>query len=222
VTASLPRCLLFDLDGTLLDSLPGIEYSVQQALKTCHLPRPGVSLRTLIGPPIRTILSTLTGISERQVLDELESSFLRTYDQHGWRMTTLYPGARSLLESLSSRNYRLFIASNKRRSISLEILKAHQLDEFFEEIATRDSRTPPYASKAEMIRSLIERRALAPAECLFTGDTMEDAEAAAANGIRFAYMTHGYGDIPDDTHVPVAFRFDNFGNFLPLISGASE
>jgi phosphoglycolate phosphatase len=222
VTVSPFPCILFDLDGTLLDSLPGIEHSVHQALTSCQLPQSPLSLRSLIGPPIRTILSTLTGITDHQLLDSLERAFLLHYDQDGWRMTTLYPGVLSLLDSLSTRGCRLFIASNKRRSISLQILATHQLTQFFEEIVTRDSRTPPYASKREMLDALIEQRSLQPADCLFTGDTMEDAEAAAAVGVSFAFMTHGYGNIPENTHVPVAFRCDNFGSFLPLISGVRE
>ena len=53
----LPPCILFDLDGTLLDSLPGIAFSVREACRMVGLPEPKINLRSLLGPPIRTILS---------------------------------------------------------------------------------------------------------------------------------------------------------------------
>jgi phosphoglycolate phosphatase len=76
----LPRFLLFDLDGTILDSLPGISYSVQQAFDVCGLPLPDCQLRSMIGPPIRTILSLAGQVTNTAVLDALEQAFRRIYD----------------------------------------------------------------------------------------------------------------------------------------------
>ena len=63
----LPRCIIFDLDGTILDSLPGIEYSVNSAFAFRNLQIPQRSLRELIGPPIRTILSEAGKIGRAHV-----------------------------------------------------------------------------------------------------------------------------------------------------------
>ncbi len=64
------------------------------------------------------------------------------------------------------------------------------------------------------MRSLMERHGLASKGCLMIGDTMEDALAAAETGMNFGLMTHGYGDVPPDSIVPVAFRFDNFSELV--------
>jgi len=214
----LPGCMFFDQDGTLLDSLPGIEYSVRAAFVSCGIPPPAGSLRGIIGPPIRTILSQAGSVTETGVLDALEREFRVSYDSEGWRRTVCFPDAGRVLHALRASGRRLFVVSNKPLHISLQILKAEGIFDIFEGIVTRDSRVPAYSGKLEMTRTLMEERHVAPGNCLFVGDTIEDAEAAVAAGVRFAYMTHGYGDIPEDAPVRVDFRFDGFLQFLPLIA----
>jgi phosphoglycolate phosphatase len=219
----LPECVLFDLDGTLLDSLPGIAHSVRAAFEACGLAMGEVELRTLIGPPIRTILAKMAladaagGLSEEQ-LDRLVQAFRLSYDNEGWKMTSHYVGAAELLRELRGNGKRLFVVSNKPRAISLKILEAGGTLELFEEIVTRDSRKPAYSGKREMMSSLMERHGLEPQDCLMVGDTMEDAEAASATGMKFCLMTHGYGNVPVGSVVPVALRFDRFSELMPKLA----
>ena len=220
MTLRLPPCLLIDLDGTLLDSLPGIEYSARAAFAACGLAVGEVELWKLIGPPIRMILARMAlahatgGLSEEQ-LDRLVQAFRASYDSEGWKRTPLYAGAAELLRELRAGGWRLFVVSNKPRPISLRILEAGGTLGLFEEIVTLDSRKPAYSGKREMMRSLMERHGLEPQECLMAGDTMEDAEAASETGMPFCLMTHGYGDVPEGSAVPVAFRFAHFSELMP-------
>ena len=218
MSAGLPRCILFDLDGTLLDSLPGIEYSVLAALKYCNLPPPQTSIREMIGPPIRTILSRAAGISEVRALDALEKAFRASYDSDGWLKTPCFSGADQVLRIMSERNYRLFVVSNKPKHIAMTILRQNDIVGRFEMIVTRDSRSPEYSDKPEMIRHVIQENRCAAEDCLLVGDTMEDAEAAHAVEIAFAYMTCGYGKIPTDTTVPMNYRLDSLLQFLTLMA----
>lgn len=209
------RCFFFDLDGTLIDSLPGIEHSVRAAFAACNLPMKRTALRGMIGPPIRTILSRVGEIEDAQILSELERAFRANYDNEGWRKTACYPAADFVLRALREKGSRLFVISNKPRHIALKILTAVGLFEVFESVLTLDSRLPPYTGKNEMISTLVTTEHLSPQRCYMAGDTIEDAKAAAANGVRFIYMTHGYGDIPADASEPVAYRVDDFMQLLP-------
>lgn len=212
----LPDCVLFDLDGTILDSLPAIEASVCAAFVACDLPVPGGSLRELIGPPIRMILGKAGKITDETTLDALERAFRIDYDSTGWQRTICFPGAAHVLQTMHQRGHRLFVASNKPQQVSLRILEKEQLLDVFEAVVTRDSRSPAYAGKEEMIRSLLTERDIALENCVMVGDTIEDAQAAAAVGIRFVYMAHGYGVI--DTASLVACKLDRFSQFLPLMA----
>lgn len=212
----LPDTVLFDLDGTLLDSLPGIRYSIVEAFRACGLPMADVEMRSLIGPPIRTILSrllvTLPVEAKEQHLNCLERAFRASYDSEGWQKTYHYAGTAAMLKQMKEQGLRLFVVSNKPRQVSLKILQREDTFEYFDQIVTRDSRMPRYAGKYEMISYLLIEQAMQPANCLMVGDTIEDAEAAAAAGMQFCLMTHGYGDVPRNSNVPVALRLDSFAD----------
>lgn len=213
----LPRCLLFDLDGTILDSLPGITYSVRQAFDACGLPLLNRELKSLIGPPIRNILSRAGQINDTGILDALEQAFRLSYDNEGWQKTICFPDAESVLRALHSRGKRMFVVSNKPRHISLRILVRQDILDLFEDVVTADSRVPAFARKSEIIEFLIDGHRLRRADCLMVGDTIEDAKAAAESRIGFAYMTHGYGPDFEPASLPIAFKFDGFSQFMPLL-----
>jgi phosphoglycolate phosphatase len=206
--------VLFDLDGTLLDSLPGIQFSVDAAFSTCRQERRDVPLRSLIGPPIRTILSRLCEFGDERVLDSLEKSFRASYDTEGWQRTELFPGVLEALGTLRASRVRLFVVSNKPRHISTEILRSTSALHLFDSILTRDSRSPSYSGKAEMMSCLLDIHQIKPDSCLMVGDTIEDAEAAAYNGIAFCLMTHGYGGKVSESKVSKKLRFKSFAAFM--------
>jgi phosphoglycolate phosphatase len=212
----LPQCVLFDLDGTLLDSIPGIAYSVAAAFRATGLPECTLDLRRLIGPPIRSILSRAAETTDDAVLDELEWHFRVSYDSEGWRQTPCFPGVPVLLEALKQNGHRLFIISNKPRHISARILEAQGIASHFEQLYTRDSALPPYASKEVMLHALLADHHLAPQDCVMVGDTMEDAGAAALHKIGFIFMEHGYGEL--SLAQPVLLKLGNFSEFMPYLA----
>ena len=212
----LPKCLLFDLDGTILDSLPGIVLAVHEACRSVGLPEPKVDLRLLLGPPIKTILSKAAGTDDPFLLDRLERSFRASYDSEGWQKTSCFDGASETLAALHAQRHRLFIVSNKPRHISVRILEHEGLLPLFERIYTRDSRIPPWVSKEEILLGFLTENRLRSSDCLMVGDTMEDAEAAAATGMDFIFMNHGYGQLRN-TH-SCYFVLDNFSQFLASIT----
>jgi phosphoglycolate phosphatase len=190
--------VVFDLDGTLVDSLPGIAWSIDAALAECGLTAPGSLkphdlrpdvLKRLIGPPVRTILATVSGLPDGAALDRLLAAFRRSYDADGWRKTVLQPGTVSMLERLLQGGLRLWVVTNKPALSSGLILQELGIAHCFQKTLSRDSRHPPFASKAEMLLAL----GLPAVETIMVGDTQEDSRAAAAAGFECAIVPHGYG-----------------------------
>jgi phosphoglycolate phosphatase len=218
MTQSFPSCLLFDLDGTIVDSLPGIEFSIREAFTFCQLPLAEQHLRELIGPPIRTILSRAGNVVEEARLEALEKAFRTSYDTEGWRKTVSFPEADRVLQELRARGYRLFVVSNKPRHASLRTLEKEHVLDCFERIITRDSRSPSYQTKEEMIDALLIDGTFSSQDCIMVGDTVEDATAAARARIPFILMRHGYGDLSRISSVPIARTLDNFLQLLELLT----
>jgi phosphoglycolate phosphatase len=216
----LPQAIFFDLDGTLLDSLPGIMFSIEEAFAACGIAMQPIDLRRAIGPPIRTILAhAATQTATSSDLDLLESAFRSSYDSQGWQKTLLFPDSDSALREAHSLGVQLFVVSNKPRHISIKILEREGLAHLFDSIVTRDTSNPPYTGKAGMIDHLLQAFQLDPVRCIMVGDTEEDACAAAATQVPFAWMTHGYGQIP--LGLTVAFRINSFSELLPTLTKES-
>ncbi len=212
----LPQAIFFDLDGTLLDSLPGIAFSIEQAFGACGLPMRTIDLREAIGPPIRTILSDASIEATDCDLTRLEQAFRKSYDSEGWQKTVLFPGSSAMLDEAHSLGILLFVVSNKPRHIAIKVLERAGLFSHFAAMVTRDSSDPPYTGKAQMIGHLLQAFQLKPPRCIMVGDTPEDVFAAAAMLVPFAWMVHGYGKMP--ASLDVAFRVDLFADLLPMLA----
>jgi phosphoglycolate phosphatase len=179
---------------------------------------PEVDLGAEIGPPMRTILQRIAGPISEEQLDALLSAFRQHYDSEGWKNTPCFPHARESLQAMKEHGHRLFVVSNKPSHIAPKILEREGVLSLFDEIYTRDGRTPAFSGKSEMISVLLHTHDLRSADCIMVGDTLEDGEAATMHSIPFILMTHGYGKVPADGQVPVAARLTGFEEFLPLLA----
>lgn len=194
--------LVFDLDGTLIDSVPGIGSSLAEAFLSIGRTMPAADLRRSIGPPIGVISRRLEpSLSEDEVVS-IEKAYRTSYDTNGWRQTVPFSGVAETLQVLHRSRYRLFVVTNKPRIPSEKILLQLGLLSLFQSICTRDTRTPPFSSKAEMLNDVMQQHKLNPASTVMIGDTSEDGEAAEANGIRFIYASYGYGS-PTHAHLTI-------------------
>ncbi len=193
---------MFDFDGTLVDSLPGIEHSVDHALHACGCAPRACEVRPLIGPPIRSILSRITGETAPERLNALEAAFRSSYDSDGWQRTFFFEGARETLETLASAGVSLFVVTNKPEQATTRILGKAGLQSLFTDVVCRNSSGKLFRSKAEMVAHVLFLHRLSPEVSVFIGDTAEDYEAATAAGVPVVLVQHGYGYSHDGESVP--------------------
>jgi phosphoglycolate phosphatase len=185
--------LIFDLDGTLIDSCPGIESSLTVAFRAAGRMMPATDVRTVIGPPIRVIARRIDPSLNEEELALIEQTYRRVYDSEGWRETLAFPDVVPLLSCLRGAGVRLFIVTNKPQIPTGKILEHINLDFMIEAVLTRDSRTPAYNNKAEMVREIVQSRSFIAAASAMVGDTLEDEEAAEANNLAYIHAAYGYG-----------------------------
>ncbi len=191
----LPRSIIFDLDGTLIDSRSVILECFDCAANAVF---PGVSYdrqAVRLGPPLRKMFQITFPSATDADIDNLLKNFRRQYDQDAPAKTPAYDRTADLLAHCKSCGIRLDVATNKPSGIAMRILAHLKLDGFFHSIIGLDSVQPPFPSKGEMVRHILRSGALKAAETWYVGDSAEDAAAAAQSGLPFVWASYGYGHI---------------------------
>ena len=194
---SYPIHIIFDLDGTLIDSSPSILAALENAL-TANGIEPRMKLESsIIGPPLAETMSLLTGSDDTALLNVLCSDFKSYYDTEGYKTTEFFSGVYELLSAFSSKNIPLFIATNKRLHPTHLIIEHLGWNSFFRNIYALDCVTPSLSSKAAMLAHLLHVEGIDPAQALYVGDKPEDGHAADQNNLQFFAACWGYGALTD-------------------------
>ncbi|HLZ64201.1 MAG TPA: HAD family hydrolase [Ktedonosporobacter sp.] len=186
------QVLLFDLDGTLTDSGPGITKSVQYALAQFGIIEPDLAvLAPFVGPPLTDSFQNRYGFDEAQAQQALQ-----LYREHfaggGMYDNAVYPGIPELLETLAGQGKRLMIATSKPTYFAEPILAHFQLDRYFERIAG-SSLEGKLSEKAEVIASLLaEYPEIDRRKVVMIGDRKHDIIGARDNGIDSIAVNYGY------------------------------
>jgi phosphoglycolate phosphatase len=208
--------VIFDLDGTLVNSLPGIEHSVDCALRKRRYPSRTCELRPLIGPPIRDILRTVSGETDSSALDALEAVFRVTYDSEGWTRTVLQPEAKETLTWITGAGGSVFVVTNKPRCPAASI--AQRLGLVVSDMISPDSATPPHRSKAAMIQRLMHADDVKAGNSLVVGDTREDLDAAREVGMAAVIVTTGYGRFAEGADAEAFRKIHALGELKSVIA----
>jgi phosphoglycolate phosphatase len=191
--------IIFDLDGTLIDSAPSILGAFKQVLKQFSYAPIRPLNSDLIGPPLRQTLQEVSGESDPEKLTLLVDAFKRSYDNEAYALSKSYPGIVEMLENLALAGMYLYIATNKRRVPTKKIIDFFEWGKYFKTIYAIDRVIPAYSNKAHMLQSMMADLSLQSADCIYIGDRLEDSDAANASELRFIYVSWGYG--PDDPQI---------------------
>ncbi len=190
--------VVFDLDGTLTDSGPGIVRSTQLAIERLNtagglaFPVPDFAeLGWIVGPPLQESFVKLVGADRAPTLLSL---YRERYSTVGLFENSLYEGVVEALDHLTAREYRLFVATSKAEPYARRILDHFGLSKYFNQVygAEMDGRR---SDKAELLSYLLGReRNGATQRIVMIGDQRHDALGARAVGIPAIGALWGYGD----------------------------
>jgi phosphoglycolate phosphatase len=184
--------IIFDLDGTLIDSASSIIESMKHALDECgHQPIIEIT-NAIIGPPLPIALSRVTGIQDVNEINRMISAFKSYYDSNGYQKAQPYADIEQVLQQLNSDGYLLSIATNKRFVPTEKIIQHLSWAKYFKEIYAIDKRAIPFKNKSEMIAVLLQQLAVNPQEAIYVGDRHEDYIAASENSLSFIHAEWGY------------------------------
>ena len=189
----LPAHVVFDLDGTLIDSAGAILASYRAAFAACGL-IPACSIEAdIVGPPLGETLRRLAGSEDSALIARLADAFRQSYDTGGLLETLAYPGVGDMLRALRVAGMKLSIATNKRIHPTRLIVEHIGWSGIFDTIYALDVFTPPLPNKAAMLGRLLIDEGIDARRAVYVGDRIEDFDAAEANNLPFIAATWGYG-----------------------------
>jgi phosphoglycolate phosphatase len=185
--------LLFDLDGTLIDSAIGITRCVAHALAGLGEPVPDeAALRRWIGPALRTSFAPVLGHDAARV-EEAVRLYRERFDDVGWREHAVYPGIDEALAALADAGHRMAVVTAKNEPHARRIVEHLPFGQRFETIS---GATPcgRISHKPELIHEALQRLDLPASACVMIGDRHMDAEGAAHHGMPGIGVLWGFGD----------------------------
>ena len=187
--------VLFDLDGTIVDSAPGITATLAHTLEAMGEPVPTpAELLAWVGPPILDSFRDLGGFDPEESQRALDI-YRERYLVEGVFDAKVYPGVEHVLRAISEARIPLSLATSKPETPATLVLDHYGLAHYFDEL-TGASDDEKRSKKSDVIAEALRRLAADDADLSRTvmiGDRIHDIEGAAANGIPTIYVTWGYG-----------------------------
>ena len=183
-----PATVLLDLDGTLIDSAPGILGSLAAAFAELGIPLPDGGLpRTLLGPPLYRSLPPLVGADRAP---EMLAAYRRIYSEVGVRECLPFDGIEALLHDLAAAGATLAVATSKAEVYANKIVEHRGWTDLFATVCgdTLDADRP---TKADVVGEAL-RRLGNPADVIMVGDRLHDVEGARAHGLGCLGAGWGY------------------------------
>ncbi len=211
----------FDLDGTLINSLPDLTLALNLTFQEAGLPQvKETEVVTWIGKGIDVLFSNAINWTKKQFSDDevanLKERFHYFYSQNLCTSSELFPNVRETLETLSKEGYILAVVTNKPTRYVKPILTALNIDHFFAE-AIGGHTLPAIKPHPAPIYYLYGKFACYPNEVLFVGDSCNDILAARAAGCTSVGLSYGYNyNIPLEESNP-DYYFDDFAKILTIL-----
>jgi phosphoglycolate phosphatase len=207
--------IVFDLDGTLADSLPDIATAANHACRSLGLPEhaPEAIMR-MIGGGERKLVERFLGPGREGLVEEAFGLYLDYYSRHCGDFTRLYPGVKETLPLL--RGKKLAVLSNKRQSLTEAVLRVTGIFPFFAAIRG-GSEEMPLKPSSEPLLALIKEAQGDPARTIMVGDKPGDVLAGKAAGTLTLGVTYGYGEPAAVAAAGPDFLVDSFAAITGII-----
>jgi phosphoglycolate phosphatase len=186
----MTEVIIFDLDGTLIDTNPGIAAAALHAAVSFGLPEPTADfIRANIGGGARNLISKICGEDKKALVDDMTVKFLEYYNKHAEYGTSLYPGVRETLEFFWGKK-KMAVATAKTREGTMSLLVYYDILKYFDRVISMSEMKKPKPDPGCVYTILNELNAKT---ALMVGDTVTDVKTANNARIPVAAVTYGYG-----------------------------
>lgn len=193
--------VVFDLDGTLVDSLPGIAEGVNRALASFGIPpHAAADVRGMVGRGARLLCAEALNAAHRPVteagVDAMLAAFGREYRQTWQEGTVAFAGIEAMLSRLAASGFRLAVLSNKPHTVTVPLVRHVFPNVPFDAVLGFSERFPRKPDPASLL-FLVSSWGVKPEEAALVGDSVHDARTARAAGTRLGLVGWGYPGTAD-------------------------
>lgn len=222
----LPRLVMFDLDGTLMDSVPDLAAAVDKMLMLLGREPAGMArVRDWVGNGSKVLVRrALAGkLQHDGVADELADEALALFMQAysgGHELTTVYPGVRECLDWLRERDVKLSIITNKPAQFIEPLLEEKGLAGYFQWLVGGDT-LPQQKPDPAALLWVMSQAGVAPDASLFVGDSRNDVRAAKAAAVPCVALTYGYNHGEPIANEAPTLVLDDLRELVASVSGLS-
>lgn len=221
-----PKLVLIDLDGTLVDSVPDLAYSVDQTMLELGLPLRGeAAVRTWVGNGVKTLVERALTNDLHTPADPIElektlAVFMRIYAENTSQRSRVYPGVLAGLDFLQScKQLKIVCVTNKAEQFTHKLLRDLDLFERFALIVSGDT-LPEKKPHPLPLLYAAEQLGVAAADSLMLGDSKSDVKAARAAGFKVIAVSYGYNHGEDIRDYQPDAVIDSFQELTTLIQCA--
>lgn len=183
--------LIFDLDGTLTDSKPGILSCLRKALDAHGVIYPG-PLDHFVGPPVEEWTAELLPEASQEERATLARDYRDCYGREGWKNNSVFAGVREMLAQLREEGFPLYVCTSKQQHFALRILDLFELTSLFTAVYGDRAEFSSH-SKVGLLGKLLKECSLDGDSAWMIGDRIYDIEAAHANDLPCLAAGWGYG-----------------------------
>lgn len=185
------KAVLFDLDGTLLDTSEGIKHSVRHTIYVMGYNQLSEDIiLKFVGPPIQNSLMTYCGVDSEEA-QKGANVFRDFYKSTALYEAALYDGIIALLQCLKKKGLKIGVATYKREDYAVELLKHFGIDKFCDVIHGADNEN--VLTKADIVEMCINELSETRDKVVLIGDTEHDAKGAFEANVQFIAITWGFG-----------------------------
>lgn len=209
----LIKLIIFDLDGTLIDSSIDITNALNYAMEPHGLKRLNIDdTIKMVGEGITRLIEKIVGDRAESVKSDVIERFLEHYTQHILDYTREYPGVKETLERLKA--YKKAVISNKRESLSKIVLDGLGLSKYFDIVIGSDT-TPERKPSPMPILKVLSELHVKPEDAVIVGDSNYDVDAGRAAAVTTIAVTYGYRPVEMIRHAD--YLIDRIKDLIPLL-----
>lgn len=185
------KTVLFDLDGTLLDTTEGVVNAVRRTIRDNGFLMPTESeLKEFVGPPMQKTMSERFGLEKYESL-KVANEFRANYKKYSLFQASLYDGILDLLKELKEAHYQVAVATNKSHQNAVDIIEKFGIRQYCDYVLGSDLEGK--LDKRDIICLCIKHLGSKKSETVLVGDSVFDLEGAEQAGVDFIAVTYGFG-----------------------------